>query len=438
MQIQDQPTHDWLLLELLAGQSAALTARLNGLTAEAWHDLAVEAHRQGVAPLLLRRLQVEGAGLTWPAAVRDMLTGLQRQTAVANMQAYRQLLELLGALRQRGVTAVALKGIQIAQIVYGNVALRPMTDLDLLIRRADLPPVEAALAALGYAPFTQLAERQWYLDHHYHLDYLRPEAGARLIELHWDLVYPGAPFRIDLDGLWARAQTHTIAGAPVRFLAPEDLVLHLCLQMTYQHLCDYFPLRLLVDIRACLRSYAPHFDWPAFTARAQGWGAARHVYFTLALAHNWLDAPVPAEALRALQPPDLDPRFEAYARQRMRRFGASRPADAPRSDGLATVWLAPDWGARLRALAGVMRPPAFGQPPEAAGGRRFGRFLAYPRRWRALAARHFSRGWRLARRDHATTDWATAEVERARLESWLQVNRRPPPPAPPPDTNDVC
>lgn len=423
MTLQDLQNDAWLLLALLAGGGPALPARLNALSSQEWDDLVVEAHRHGVAPLLHHRLQLLQGRLTWPTSVRETLEALQRQTAVDNLQAYRQLLELLDALYSAGVPVVALKGIQIAQEVYGNVSLRPMTDLDLLIRHADLPQVESTLSALAYTPFTELAERQWYLDHHYHVDYIRRHANAKIVELHWRLVYPRAPFDIDLAGLWQRAHERVIAGVPVTFFAPEDLLLHLCLQMTYHHLFDYYPLRLLCDITECVRHYGEQFDWSAFVTRAFRWGAANNVYLTLFLAQKWLGASVPPQTLRQLEPPTFAPQFEHYARQRM-RYWYLKDGGAPRSDGFTDVWTAEHFGERVRAFVNVMLPPTASIMHRYGLSSRVDLLWTYPRHWYGITSRHLGRAWRLAHGDQATAAWASGEVERALLEKWLKADRR--------------
>jgi len=62
--------------------------------------------------------------------------------------------------------------------------------------------------------------------------------GGAMVELHWTLVTPLCGARIDeheLAGLWERSVPATIAGAPSRALAAEDLLLHLCMHVSVHH-----------------------------------------------------------------------------------------------------------------------------------------------------------------------------------------------------------
>ncbi len=77
----------------------------------------------------------------------------------------------------------------LAEILYGNVALRQFSDLDLLIRSRDLPAVKSALAELGYHPalhLTPAAERA-YLKSGYEYTFDGAH-GRNLIEIKWQVL----------------------------------------------------------------------------------------------------------------------------------------------------------------------------------------------------------------------------------------------------------
>ena len=49
-----------------------------------------------------------------------------------------------------GIDVVLFKGIAISLKYHGNIAIRPMTDIDVLIRRESLPQAEEVLRQYGY------------------------------------------------------------------------------------------------------------------------------------------------------------------------------------------------------------------------------------------------------------------------------------------------
>ena len=98
------------------------------------------------------------------AAVQDAYF----QIGVQNILRYRELEAIIDRLDANGVDVALLKGVVLAQLVYGNLALRPMMDIDLLIRREHAEAALEALAQLGYeqhaaraksGPRNQLRER---------------------------------------------------------------------------------------------------------------------------------------------------------------------------------------------------------------------------------------------------------------------------------------
>ena len=132
---------------------------------------------------------------------------------------------LLARLAETGVATIVLKGVALGTAYYRDPALRPMVDVDLLVRPSHL---EVALRVLEESGWIQLGR----VPNHFalrgqELD-LRGPNGERL-DLHWHLhpafADPGHP--PDDDGFFARAVPLAIGGATTRMLEPTDLLLHL-------------------------------------------------------------------------------------------------------------------------------------------------------------------------------------------------------------------
>ena len=90
---------------------------------------------------------------------------------------------------------IPLKGAFLAEAVYGDIALRPMADFDLLVKPPDLPRAVEILRQLGYEseqPFDPAAQRAGFQD----MPPMRRPGGA-VVELHWTLVTPLCGARID-------------------------------------------------------------------------------------------------------------------------------------------------------------------------------------------------------------------------------------------------
>src|SRR6266542_3108756 len=132
------PEDERQLLDLLAGPVD-------------WDLLWSQGHLHEVLPLLattMRRLdrQVDVPAPWTTRAQRRLYATMVRNAILAD-----DLLRVLAAFRQAGVAAIPVKGIVLAETLYGGLALRSLGDLDVLVRPDDLPAARRSLAALGFA-----------------------------------------------------------------------------------------------------------------------------------------------------------------------------------------------------------------------------------------------------------------------------------------------
>jgi hypothetical protein len=116
-------------------------------------------------------------------------------------------------------------------------------------------------------------------------------------------------------------------------LSPEDLVVHLCLHLGYQHSWN-LGLRGLYDIAEVLRQDAAVLDWARISQIAADWGAERVTWMALHLAEALLGAPVPKPFMEALQPKALEPWMIDEARSLLMGVSASK---APMTPDLADL-----------------------------------------------------------------------------------------------------
>ena len=111
---------------------------------------AKEEGMEGVLAFQLRRL-AQAYKLDLPL---DSLVRASRRLMARNMALFYQLSLLREALRQRGLQAILLKGGALIETIYqGHLGLRPLSDLDLLVKASDLPATSEVLLKQGFRPF---------------------------------------------------------------------------------------------------------------------------------------------------------------------------------------------------------------------------------------------------------------------------------------------
>ena len=284
---------------------------LSGMDQSQWNALATEAYRQELAPLLFSELQRAEAFTTQEIPVKEKLKRAYLTAAAQNMLSLHDAEILLNAFHQAGIPAVGLKGVYLLENVYADIGARSMTDIDLLVKKSDLPNCLAVMGELGYHSITYFDLADANLDTK-HVPPMKKATGPA-VELHWTLLEEDEPFTIDAEALWQRAVSAKIAEVDALSLGVEDLILHLCLHLTYQHHLN-LGLRGLMDIALVIHKFEAEIDWQELVLTAQSWGAERVTALTLKLVETQLGMPIPPEVFTLLIPESIEPKLLEDAR----------------------------------------------------------------------------------------------------------------------------
>lgn len=253
-----------------------------------WDSVLRTATNHGVAPLLAAAVRGAAWGESVPVLVRRHLRLLTAAASIESASAARALAALLGALEQREVRALVLKGPALAHTLYTSPALRPYSDFDLLCRPDDRVAAADALRWLGYerrAP--KAADPEDF--HHVYLS----QSGGLPVELHSDLLQLGLPARCG-DELWSAPETFALGGTSALMLAPHHQILHLAVHL---HTHGYGRLIWFKDLDLLIRQRQRDIEWDVVHALARVEGAELSVQHALAYLRALLDTPLPDEAL---------------------------------------------------------------------------------------------------------------------------------------------
>lgn len=248
------------------------------------------ADRHGTQPLLHRALlNVE------EAAPRDAMLAL-KQSSQSNLHKAlllaRELIRIVGTLSAAGLEVMPYKGSALAELVYGDIALRQAGDIDLLIRPADFARIREVIRELGYAPHERFsaAEERAYLKSAYECAF-DGAAGRNLLELQWAVLPRFYAVNFDMDGVFGRAVNVNVAGRPMRTPSAADLFLILSV-----HAAKHVWGRLvwLCDIARLMNM--PGLDWGWIRIEANELGILRILRVTMLLVNRLLGAAIPAAA----------------------------------------------------------------------------------------------------------------------------------------------
>lgn len=275
--------HPFLALCARAQLTAVHCRRLHEAAGQVagWERLPALAEAQGIGPLVY--VHARAAGVNLPPPARLALQGLYLRHRRAGRVRTQVLGQVVAACQAQDIPLLVLKGAALSHLVYPQPGLRPMRDLDLLVRPADLARARGVLVQLGFAePDERLP------DGHHHLTGLRRTVDGLLVsvEIHHTLLSSlrrGEPAQ--LDDLWIDALAfdlplengHVIA----RTLGREAMLWHV-----YRHGFDaplnYEPFRLVwvADIVSLVEAWVDEIDWALVRRRYRRvWNALPMFHF---------------------------------------------------------------------------------------------------------------------------------------------------------------
>ena len=296
-----------------------------------WDYIVQEAKHQAVAPLLYHCLsRIENGGDYIPGDILTRLRNLYYGNLANNILLYQRLGRVLDFLREENIKVIVLKGAALAEEVYGNLALRPMYDVDLLVRKEDLPQVDKKLRLLGYSTQENYLDRLKTCDNSYLNTIMMRNSMSPPLHLHWHLVNSTIPnftysSKIEMEKIWQEAIPVRVAGVESLVLSPHHLLIHLS-EHALKPSHSLGKLIFLCDIHEAIRAYRDRLNWRLLKEEAFRFNLNRQVYHCLNLASQVLEAEVPEDILDKLKPKNtgyLERKFLTSALRPKASYGLS-------------------------------------------------------------------------------------------------------------------
>lgn len=121
-----------------------------------WDYLVQKADQHKVIPLLYRNINSQ-IPEDVPTHILLNLRNIFSQNAKKNLFMLGEMLTILDLFDQNGIFAMPYKGLSLALLVYGNIALRQFGDLDIFINQENVIKAKKILISYGYKPYLTLS-----------------------------------------------------------------------------------------------------------------------------------------------------------------------------------------------------------------------------------------------------------------------------------------
>jgi hypothetical protein len=274
----------------------------------------VEPSLGRVLPLLHRRLTGAAGLLGDQGSPAARALAAQARTAFEQTRYRNGLLfgEASDAVRELGVAGVPvclLKGAALSIVAYRDPSLRPMSDVDFLVRAGDLAATLDVLRDTGWKTPISLGPQEIASTHS--APFTNETLGS--IDLHWRSLDAAAEPLADVR-LWDASTPAALGPQPVRVPAHEDLLLHAC--VGGQRFEGDVVCRWIADAHLIVTSSDSRLDWDRLVWEASQHDEAATVMDALEYLHATFGTPVPDSARGRSNETRARPSWAAKARQR--------------------------------------------------------------------------------------------------------------------------
>ena len=317
-----------------------------------WARLLAIANGHSVESLLYSALRDGGADAV-PPAILSQLKERFRNTAHTNLALTAELAGILSSLERAEIDVCALKGPVLAEMLYGNVAMRSFADLDLFVHPQDFVRTKKALEAGGYSLGSSL---HWPCDsallraRESQLSFQNSRGVS--VDVHWHLIPHYWPEPFDENDAWTGRRTVLLGGVTARTLSRERLLLFLCAHGA-QHTWARFGW--ICDV-ARLIQVETNMDWLYVFAQARQIGTSRMLSLGLRLAGDLLEGELPPEAKEWVA---HEPQTQELEMAIRKRFLDCVPFPAPALESARlSVRICDRTNHRLRFLFGTLIAPS--------------------------------------------------------------------------------
>ena len=296
-----------------------------------WDFLLTLAEEHGVGPLVAAHLTKGRVDV--PLQVTRTLRGLTARHRRCNEVMLGALGEILDVFSDARLESMVLKGPAIAASVYGDIGLRPISDLDLLVTERDAVPALRVLGKIGYDVDLPASECRIGRHHHLHAATRTIDGVPIIIEIHRDALSADRGEAMTFDDQRGQATTFDVDGRKALTLEPHEMLWHLCRHMV--GLWHPYRLMWVADIIGYAERFVDELDWPYMRKMHP------FVLSTLSLMHDV--TPLPESLLRQT----------GVSVGGLRRHVCEDYRGWPR----ATVLVCDGWARRLEFLSRTIRPP---------------------------------------------------------------------------------
>lgn len=215
-----------------------------------------------------------------PNDEQKKINNIVKARNINSLNIFNDFLILAKALTQKKIEFIPLKGIHLQMLVYRNINLRPIRDIDLLIRENDLEVFLSCMFSLGYRFKNIDLELNEFCnsDYHYDLPVLINDSGTH-VETHLRIIDETFNSLIHCK----KNQRKFSEQLNISFMSYEDLLIHIAFHATIKNGFDNGVISI-IDAVEILKN--KDIDFQILFSNAEALGLTKNINLLLTIINN--------------------------------------------------------------------------------------------------------------------------------------------------------
>jgi hypothetical protein len=253
-----------------------------------WNSIAEITFEEGLAPFLYYHSRNMGVLKNIPEGTKKFLARIYTETALLNLHLLKEVDELGRKLEQFNIQVIVFKGGDLLKTVYIDIALRPMEDIDLIVRQEHLGQLKDVLEMMRFVQNEQ--------------DPYSFSKGILSFDIHTDILSSHRirsreeVMNISMTELWSRAVPMGNSISLYHLSFQDNLI-----ALSFHLLKHRYHRRIgFVDIAETINAYQATLNWSEIIEYARNVRAEKILLYTFLLMKHLVGFDVPEYVLVAL------------------------------------------------------------------------------------------------------------------------------------------
>jgi hypothetical protein len=210
-----------------------------------WKKITAASRFHSLAPLIVKHIFEGNLSNKLPVSAWQNILGVARIQADRRLRIISIFRELCSLFKEQNIDFILLKGLYLSDIYYTNPGLRPMQDIDFLVKSVDL---ERAVQILDHSGASRMIELQSEFINSF-LQHIPPFVYKDVvIEIHTNLVASNESYNFTPDILWNNTINLEVQKLNISVFSPELNLIYLCVHLIRHVRTAKFRLIWFTDI----------------------------------------------------------------------------------------------------------------------------------------------------------------------------------------------